>query len=147
VKLVDLQFVEPGVPFPDLHYLLGSSTSKSVRSHARDMLLTNYFQELRKVLALLGHGTLVVTDSDEEYNFDRFWKDYQAGLEYQLVYAMFLLPITMAQKQDVPDYDTGDVSVEEFHEMTKTVLSGCSADKIMVRLTDLVLELADLCVI
>ncbi|CAG0913915.1 unnamed protein product [Notodromas monacha] len=138
IRQLDFQLVQAGSLFPDLHYFFGSSTNIELRRKTKTLLKEEYYPVLFQVLSEL-KAPLKPTD----YTFDDFWKEFQAGKEFTLLTGMFVLPIIMARKDDIPDYQENDLAIEDFQSMTEGVMAGESSHKILERFADIVQEMID----
>jgi hypothetical protein len=103
------------------------------------MLETEYYSELFRVFEALGSSL-----TRNEYPFKKFLAEYKSVAEIGLITAAFILPIIMADKEDIPDYDKGDISLDGFKDMSDDVMKKSkSADKIKRRFADVVQEMVD----
>jgi hypothetical protein len=100
------------------------------------MLETEYYTEFFRVLETLNSPI-----SKADYTFETLLKEYQSLSEIGLITSMFVLPIIMAERDDVPDYDTADMSTDDFKVMAGGVMNSKSAGKIKVRFVDIVEEM------
>ncbi len=139
VRLLDYQAVQSGSPLPDLHYFLGSSVTPEVLSKREEILREVYYPELFRVLGLLGSPLTA-----EDYPFDAFYDDFLGNSEFCLLSALLILPIVMAKGDEVPDYDTGDLRIEDFKEMAKDMVDKSqSAGAVLKRFAHVVQIMAD----
>ncbi|CAG0895145.1 unnamed protein product [Darwinula stevensoni] len=134
IKILDLQIVVYGNPCRDLMHALYTSTSKETR-------------EQMPALFKLYHDTLISTTNSLgivlDYSYEEFEKEIAGYEEFGFLLAMFVIPIIMAEKKDIPDFTKTDLNMDELVRLREQQLAkGSSAIK--KRLVDVVEHMVEI---
>ncbi|CAG0895739.1 unnamed protein product [Darwinula stevensoni] len=135
IKILDLQIVAYGNPCRDLLYAFYTSTSREVREQTPAFLQ-------------LYHDTLVATARSLglvlDYSFQDFQKDMEAHEEYGFIMAMFIIPIILAEKTEVPDFTMTDMNTDEMMRLREQQLFSGGTPAIKQRLVEVVEHMVQL---
>ncbi|CAG0895737.1 unnamed protein product [Darwinula stevensoni] len=135
MKILDLQIVAYGNPCRDLMFALYCSTSREVREQTPDFLKL-YHDTLLDTAQSLG---LVL-----DYSFQDFQKDMEAHEEFGFFMAMFIIPIILAEKPEVPEYVTTDLNPDKMMRLREQQLFSEGTATIKQRLVEVVEHMVQL---
>ncbi|CAG0895146.1 unnamed protein product [Darwinula stevensoni] len=135
IKIFDLQIVAYGNPCRDLMHVFYSSTSKETRKQ-------------KSAFLKLYHDTLISTTNNLgvvlSYSYEDFLKEIEDHEEFGFLVAMFIIPVILAEKEDIPDYTKTDLDVDEFIRLREQQLFTRGSSVIKQRLVDIVERMVEI---
>lgn len=122
VVLIDYQFLYYGSPVNDFIYFIFSGTDKEFRRKHLTYLKDHYYNTMD---AFMKHFDVHVEEVFPKAEYERQFKE---NLDYGLVQSIYMLPMLLAEEEDVVDLEDTKV----------TDVKCCVNDKVKVRMQEVV---------